>query len=493
MKGISWLPLIWKGAKAPDVFAGSVAEAQEIVMKLNKSQYEIRCGQLIVSLHDSEFLATDLEVKPMVDDNIFFDASEYQRTRFNIVLPLLRISGLDYQGLLQGKIYHTRFIQIRDASLDILVNMYKPLEQDTSNNLKSNDFMSTIKEKIQVDSFNTTNVQVKYGESYTARSNPEIGYKIRCGELHASLHDSNIVANDLDIHPLMDDNEYFDESRFRRTTFRMVLAELRVNGLDCKGLVQNKIYHARSVQINDASLDVSVDMYKPYERDTVKFLMPNEMLASMKEIINVDSISITKGQLIYAEFSTARSNPAVVMFNNVALLAEGMSNNNKHGDTLVIHANANFMESGMMKVIMHIPLTSPKFCLQYSGTLGTMELNKLNSFVEIAEHKRVKSGIVHSASFDIQVNDGHAKGSVRAAYEDFKLAILDSKTGSEKGIMNKIKSFLANTFKLHGTNKKDNAGILKLGKVHYTRFRDDTFTQFAWFALRSGVADIIGF
>jgi len=39
----------------------------------------------------------------------------------------------------------------------------------------------------------------------------------------------------------------------------------------------------------------------------------------------------------------------------------------------------------------------------------------------------------------------------------------------------------------------DKAGSLKTGVVNYTRKRDDPFFRFAWFALRSGLKDIIGF
>lgn len=176
-------------------------------------------------------------------------------------------------------------------------------------------------------------------------------YEVRCGRLIVSLHDSEILANDLEVHPLVDDNQFFDESNYRKTMFRMVLPQLKVSGLACLGLLQGKIYQARFIQIRDASLDILVSMYKPFKREASKTLMPNEMLTSIKEIIQVDSISFVNGQLEYGEIFSARSNPAVVTFDNAYLLAERISNNNIRGDTVVIHANANFMKAGMMKVV----------------------------------------------------------------------------------------------------------------------------------------------
>lgn len=45
---------------------------------------------------------------------------------------------------------------------------------------------------------------------------------------------------------------------------------------------------------------------------------------------------------------------------------------------------------------------------------------------------------------------------------------------------------------LRTTNVPDALGPMKEGKVNYTRKPGDEFQQFAWFALRTGVLDIIG-
>gem|GEM_PF-310688 len=576
LSGINWFRVILKGDLVPDVLANSVADAQKIVVKLRKSQYEFRCGKLHISLHDGEIAVDGLELQPTVGDNRFFEESKFSRTRFRMVLPQLKISGLKSSQTPQGNKYHARFIQIPDVSLDILVNKSKPIEQEASKTNIRNDIFTTLKDIFQADSLSILKGRIIYGESFAgsdmtaSSSNSYSGYlssftdlsfnilvnrikigamvlysadssfscrmnnsslegigwlkligkdgfvpeacsgsiveaqkivlsmknsqyKYNCGMLRFSLRDSEIVAKNIDVQPLVDDNQFFDDSKFRKTRFRLVIPQLKVRGLASLGLLQGKAYRAPYIQIRDASLDVLVSMYKASKRGTSKPLMPNELLTSIKKIISVDSLSIINGRIKYCESYSARSKPAVITFDNLHLLAEGISNNDNNGDTVVIRGNALFMKAGTMKAILHIPLTSPKFSLRYSGSIGSMEMSKLNSFLEISEHKRIQSGTVQSASFDIQVKNGHAKGSVRAVYNDFKLALLDSKTGSEKGIMNRIKSFYANTFILQSKNRKDSTGLLKSGIVKYSRKHDDTFLQYAWFALRSGVGDVIGF
>ena len=37
------------------------------------------------------------------------------------------------------------------------------------------------------------------------------------------------------------------------------------------------------------------------------------------------------------------------------------------------------------------------------------------------------------------------------------------------------------------------SGLMKIGKVNYTRKPDDTILQLVWFSVRSGVGDVVGF
>jgi hypothetical protein len=78
-------------------------------------------------------------------------------------------------------------------------------------------------------------------------------------------------------------------------------------------------------------------------------------------------------------------------------------------------------------------------------------------------------------------------------YRDLTIALRNSLTGSERGAYNRITSYIANATKIRGTNMPDKSGSLKIGKVNYTRKRDDTFFQLVWFSLRSGVGDVVGF
>jgi hypothetical protein len=120
-----------------------------------------------------------------------------------------------------------------------------------------------------------------------------------------------------------------------------------------------------------------------------------------------------------------------------------------------------------------------------------MDLTRLDAFLSIAERTRVKSGSAQTAAFDIEVTAGQARGRVSAIYKDLEIAVLDKQTDTEKGLENRVASFLANVLKIRNSNAPDASGLMKEGEVKYTRRPEDEFLQYAWFALRTGVLDVI--
>ncbi len=317
--------------------------------------------------------------------------------------------------------------------------------------------------------------------------------EIRCGRLHLSIPDSEIVADALEFHPSITDDQFFEESRFRNTRYRFVIPEMSVNGLVYSGLLRGNNFRARSIDIRNAFVDILVNMDKPWDTKAPSPLMPGESMSSIKDTIRVDSLQIVNGQLNYNERYVVGAAPATVTFDKVEALAVGIVNHTGQSDTIAINAQGRFMKTATMKLLMSIPLGSQQLSFSYSGSVGEMQVSSLNGFLETAERHRIKSGVLHGATFDVNVNSGRATGYLRAEYSDLSIAVLDKYTGSEKGIADRISSLIGKLFVIRGTNMPDKKGAMKIGVVNFTRKPDEPFIQFAWFALRSGVGNTVGF
>jgi len=319
---------------------------------------------------------------------------------------------------------------------------------------------------------------------------PQAGYGIRCARLRASVPGSELIAEGTELRPLVADEAFFSAHGFRTTRFHLVAPECRVMGLAYGELLQGKAYRARSVHFSRPSFDALVDRDKPRKPFVKPPLMVHEALATIQQPLQVDRLIITDGSLKYGERVVAGADPGVLTFGAVAISVAGIANRGEAVAVIRLRAQGDFMNAGLLKVLMTIPVKSPDFSLHYSGSLSAMDLTRLNAFLDVAEHTRIKSGSTEAAAFEIDVAAGQARGRVRVIYKNLEIAVLDKRTGSEKGFDNRVASLLANALKIRNSNAPGASGPMKEGKVNYTRRPEDEFLQFMWAALWSGILDV---
>jgi hypothetical protein len=320
---------------------------------------------------------------------------------------------------------------------------------------------------------------------------PQAHYGLRCSRLRASGRASELIAEATELRPLGGDEAFFAAHVFRTPRFHVVLPECTVTGLAFGEMLQGASFRAVSIHFSSPSFDALINRDKPPEPFLKSPLMLHEALAAIRQPLQVGSLSISNGVFRYCERLAVGAAPAVLTFGAVTLSVEGIANQGETTRAIQIRGQGDLMNAGTMKVLMSIPVASQDFSLRYSGSLGEMDLTRLDAFLDISEHTRIKSGTVQEAAFEIDVAGGEARGHVSAIYQDLEIAVLDTQTGSEKGLGNRVSSFLANILKIRNANAAPGSSPRKDGAVEYVRKVDDEFMQFVWFALRSGVLDII--
>ena len=331
-------------------------------------------------------------------------------------------------------------------------------------------------------SLDATNLNVEF---------PQSQYGISCARLRASVPGSELIAEATELRTLAGDETFFAAHDFRTTRFHVLVPECRVLGLAYRELLQGKSYRAGSVHFSRPFFEALVNRDKRVAPFVKSPLMLHEALAAILQPVRVDSLTITNGNLRYCERVVAGAAPGVLTVAAVNISVENIANRGEPSSAILLRAQGELMNAGTMKMLMTIPVVSPDLSFHYSGSLSAMDLSRLDAFLDIAEHTRIKSGSAQEASFEIDVTAGQARGQVRAIYKDLEITVLDKQNGTEKGLDNRVASFLLNALRIRNSNAPNAAGSMKEGVVNYTRRSDDVFQQFAWFALRSGVLDVI--
>ena len=310
-------------------------------------------------------------------------------------------------------------------------------------------------------------------------------YRISTKRLRASVPGSELSAEGIELRPTLNDEALFSRDAFRMTRYHVVIPECRILGAAFAAWIQTGAFRALEVRLLRPSFDLLADRDKPVRPSQARPLMVNEALAAIRPPLQVDRFSVTDGSLTYAERVIAGAAPGVLTFSALNLRADDITN--RAGAAAIrLQAQCRLMDAGQLQVLMAIPLAGADLSLRYSGTLGAMDLTRLDAFLDRAEHLKIKSGRVNEVAFRVEVSAGQARGRVRGSYRDLKMAVLDPPTGNEK----KMASFLMNTFRLRHDNPGA-SGAVKEGVVDYRRKRTDTFIQVVWFSVRSGVVDLI--
>jgi hypothetical protein len=331
-------------------------------------------------------------------------------------------------------------------------------------------------------SLDVANLDWKFPRSY---------YGIHCDRLRASVPDSELIAEGNELRTLIGDEAFFAAHDYRTVRFHVVVPECRVSGLAYGELLQGSSYRARSVHFSRPSFDALVNRDKPVRPFAQRPLMVHEALAAIRQPLEVGNLSITNGHATYRVRVIAGADPGVLTFGSVRASIDGIANRSDAAASILIRAKGDLMDAGTLNVSMSIPIAPPEFSLHYSGSLSAMDLTRLDAFLAITQHARIKSGSVKEATFDVDVTSGRARGRVGAIYENLEIAFLDRQTGSAKGLDSRVVSFLANELKFRRSNSPDASDSMKDGKIDYAKKPENTFLQFVWFALRMGVLDVI--
>ena len=337
-------------------------------------------------------------------------------------------------------------------------------------------------EILAMASLEATNLDVKF---------PQAQYGIRFARLRASVPDSELIGEGAELISLLPDEALFAATKFRTTRYHLVVPIVKVSGLAYGDLLQGTAYRASSIGFTRPAFDALVNRDKPSPPFTKSPLMVHEALAAILRPLRIDHLGITNGRVSYRERMAVGASPGVLTFSAINLSVEGIANQGGPTAAIQLRGQGDFMNAGIIKVQMSIPISPPDFSFQYSGSLSAMDLTRLDAFLDVAERTRIKSGRAREVTFEIDVTGGAALGRVRAIYQDLKIAVLDDQTGAESGFKNRVASFLANTLSIHSANAPDASGAMYEGKVIYTRKPEDKFVPFVWQALRTGILDVI--
>ncbi len=335
-----------------------------------------------------------------------------------------------------------------------------------------------------INSFNLNVRKVRYDL-------PDKLNRIEIGGITLNSADTTLVVSDFALIPKVDKYKYGPAKGFQTDWIHLTNKKLTVSNIHLNKLLFEKKLITPSITLDGLRVFVFRDKRVPFVE--VYKPLPPEQLRNLSTLLRIDSLTINDGNVVYQEFGEKSKAPGEIYITDMNGMLYNITNDTSvlaKQPKLFLGAQAAFAGKGLIKlqVVFDLPDTSDVF---YMGLiLADLDLRELNRMLAPTAFVKVKSGYDKNLIMTAKANNDYAYGEMRFYYNDLKIAVLNKKTETPKGLGNALLSFFANSFFINSNNPK----LLKLrkGEVFFERNKYKSIFNYWVKTFLSGVVTSIG-
>jgi hypothetical protein len=331
-------------------------------------------------------------------------------------------------------------------------------------------------------------------DDFVAR--PDSTTVIRIARLAASLTDSTMDIHGVAIRPLLGDAAFLRSRPYRRMLVKTRIAHIGVRGIDVGAFLLGYGLRARYLLMDSLRVDLTSDRNLPPNANPRRRRTPQEWVADLDREIQVDSMLVRHGRVVFRLLRPDRDQPGVITFARLEALALGV--NTGAPQPMRLTATTYLQNAGRLTAHFVVPLSSPRFDMSFRGMLGPMAADEFNDYVVETFPLRITNGQVASIAFRATVTNGSARGTITPIYDNLALAV--TRTGSTGilgrggffgGAARKIASLAGNWKMVYARNPEEKGRDPRVAAIRHTFTTNETLPAFIWTSLREGLLTIL--
>lgn len=501
---------------------------QEVIRAATNGRFELTIGRIIRK--DGMLYCTNFKLQ-----RLFFDSTESGMTLERLTADTVFLKGLHGIYLLRGK---GSFISRMEMHApDILITEVPPW-QGRAKNASPDTIPTRLPDDLPVlafDSIILTDMRISLPKEYrpsgddsvirgvsarladfrldneTIVSEPllyskhaalimpklrfdieEGEYAVEAGPIHAELADSLLTIDSVSLTSNLSEEEFAAKEKYTRGKMDVHCANVHIQGFDLERFTQGKRLALRRCTAGNWAVDYYSDKRKPRNPHPPEAIMPNELTQEFHLPVRIDSLILGDGKIKIRERAPGSKQAGVITFDRVKIGAYSYCTDTSFagcGKPTKISISALFLGEAPVTAEILFDFQHPSLDLRIDATVGKFSAKKLNEFLIPNERKEVTDGTVEDGKLVMNINNGVATTTVTPHYHDLSMRILPEQADGTRGLLEGIKTFVANTFVLHSNNMDKTA---LTSKTTYRRKSEEEFLQFIWIALRRSLGKVIG-
>lgn len=256
---------------------------------------------------------------------------------------------------------------------------------------------------------------------------------------------NTLTADSFAIQPNYTEYGFTARSKFQTNRIHANLSGITFHDFSIADYVQSGNIISSYIEIRQIEMQVFKDKRKEF-RHTEKPTF-QDMIYNYPAAMNIDSIAVLSGNIVYTEHSEKAIEKGSISFNEIDAKINKITNDTIYKTEkayLELKANALLMGKGKLSILLKARIFDSQNTFAMNGSLSGMEASELNPILEKSASITIISGKINSMNFSFTANNTKSTGNLKLLYEDLKFDMMDRQTGETTALKEQIKSLIAN-------------------------------------------------
>ncbi|MBC3539281.1 hypothetical protein ACFSC6_05775 [Rufibacter sediminis] len=321
---------------------------------------------------------------------------------------------------------------------------------------------------------------------------PDGNYRLKSEKLQASTQAREVTLARLQLLPLRSAAEMSRREGVAVTRFNVQVPAVTMSKVDFGTLFRNSNVYIGTLVVQKPR----VQAYKDGRNYPTKGsgLMPHDLVQKLTFGVNIRTTKVRDLYVRYEELAEKAFKTGYVTGSNIDLTLTNLTNDKNlisRKKPAVLRGSGWLMGKAQLQATVRMALLDPNGYHSMEGTIGKGYPAILNPMVEPSMFVRVKSGILQRGSFNIELTNTSAQGSIQLQYDDFKIDLLNKEKERKQGLKSKLKTLVANKLVLK-SESEDDGKAPRQGKIQVNRRTERSFLTYWKDCLANGVLSVIG-
>jgi len=352
--------------------------------------------------------------------------------------------------------------------------------------IKVSDIIIEKKDTLSPDIFGQFDFDVLELKTVT----PDSLYTFAVVGINYSATLNTLTAASFAVQPNYTEYAFTARNQFETDRFEGKFSQLSFYGFSAADFIKKGNLTSSYIEIGEVKLNVFRDKRKEFrhiEKPTFQDLVYN-----FPGILNIDSIGILSGNVVYSEHAEKATEKGSVGFHEIDAKIYKITNDSIYITKKAyfeLNANAFLMGKGKLTVSIKARIFDSQNTFAANGTLSGMEAPELNPILEKNAFITITSGKINEMNFSLSANNIKATGNLNLLYEGLRFEMMNIQTGETTSIVEKVKSLIANTIVLESNPRPGEE--VRQGIIEYERDPEKFLFNYIVKALMSGIKSSI--